>query len=64
MVSGQQYIEDMERKYMTADAIELICKFKADIPTDEGIQYPRWGMLYTAAEGGGGSDSEDEKRGG
>ena len=27
-------------------------------------QYPRRGMLYTAAEGGGGSDSEDEKRGG
>jgi len=37
MVSGQQYIEDMERKYMTADAIDLVFKFKADIPTDEEI---------------------------
>lgn len=37
MVSGQQYIEDMEKRYMTTDAAELVSKFKADIPSDEGI---------------------------
>ena len=37
MVSGQQYINDMEKKYMTPEAAALVSKFKADIPTEEGI---------------------------
>jgi len=37
MVSGEQYIEDMEKKYMTAEAAAIVAKFKADIPSDEGI---------------------------
>ena len=37
MVSGQQYIVDMEKKYMTTEAAALVAKFKADIPSEEGI---------------------------
>ena len=37
MVSGEQYIDDMEKKYMTAEAATIVAKFKADIPSDEGI---------------------------
>ena len=37
MVSGQQYINDMDKKYMTPEAATLVSKFKADIPTEEGI---------------------------
>ena len=37
MVSGQQYINDMEKKYMTPEAAALVSKFKADIPTEDGI---------------------------
>ena len=37
MVNGQQYIEDMEKKYMTSEAAALVAKFKADIPSEEGI---------------------------
>ena len=37
MVSGQQYIDDMVKRYMTEDAAAIVDKFKGDIPCDEGI---------------------------
>lgn len=37
MVSGQQYIEDMEKKYMTPEASSLVERFKADIPAEKAI---------------------------
>ena len=37
MVSGQQYIEDMQKRYMTPEAEAVVDKFKADVPCDKLI---------------------------
>ena len=37
MVTGPQYIEDMQKKYMTPEAEAIVEKFKADVPCDKVI---------------------------
>ena len=37
MVTGQQYIEDMQKRYMTPEAEAIVEKFKADVPCDKLI---------------------------
>ena len=37
MVSGQQYVDDMAKRYMSEAAANIVAKFKGDIPCDETI---------------------------
>ena len=37
MVSGEQYIEDMYKRYMVGEAEAIVKTFKADVPCEEGI---------------------------
>ena len=45
MVSGEQYIEDMHKRYMSTEAEAIVRTFKADVPSEEGIM-----KLSTASE--------------
>ena len=45
MVSGEQYIEDMHKRYMSTEGEAIVRTFKADVPSEEGIM-----KLSTASE--------------
>ena len=42
MVSGEQYIEDMKKRYFTTDAAQLVERFKADVPSEEASHHFPW----------------------